>query len=677
MSWFDDKWDEFWDGARDVGKSVVKTIEQVIEHPLPTIATIALTMAGVPPPVASAMVTYANGGSIEDTIKSAVISYAAEYVGSKASDYVGAAGPTQGPYVATPVEAAIIKISSSAVGASVAGTTIALAQGKTFDQALAEGKKAAVGNLTTSIAGQATNYILGESQTLKDISKLPGGNALVRATSNALISGALGQDASASFKNSLVNSFVKSAGKAVISGIKDGGEYLQNSLAQANAARDELENNSKQQQAYIDNYNEINNSLVASSANIQQLINKANENPGTFSSNVLAANAAIALYNTEYDTKIASLAEIENNIKAAQTSYQQQLEQYNTVYQPAVTEAVDQFADLEAKNTAFVAAGLENYNKALQEYTDIYGKAPTEEDLSRITLVKALEPGQVAANIDSTDNIPRFVVTRPATKDSYPDFDVSKLPKGTELATGDDVLSGRAYYDLASNAYYVDPVFGNADIGDLLGRYFTPLSPLENAPPLPDNTVTNVDLILKDLEIAPPLPDNTVTEVDLTKPDYYLDPVTITGKRLPPDEELDFSLLDLEQAPPLPDNTVTQVDATKATDPLSSGIKIPNLNLRPTASQPSTTARVKPVATPATPATSTVTPESLLQDTLVPLPTSPTDIQYYLNMERPELAVPVVNPNAVLPTTAPDELESLLDQSAPQSLDDLLQHLRS
>jgi hypothetical protein len=635
MSWFDDQWNKLWDGVREVGKTVIKTVDQIIQHPLPTLITYALTMVGVPPPIASAAVTWANGGNAEDIAKSAAISYAADYASETASNYVGATGPSQGAYIPSVVDSAIIKIGSSAVGASVAGTTVALLQGKSFDEALTAGKNAAVNNLATSAAGKVVDYAIGDVTALQDLKKLPGGDAFARATTNALTSGILGKDASKTFQQTLANSFVKTAGKELIKNVKDYGADLQDALAEANSAKSLVDTSATQQQSYIDDYN----AKVAALNKEKEAADKAlaDFNADKTQAKVDIANSAIKSYNDKYTTTADELAKLEEKINAEKTNYEALVKDYNDKYQPAVTTAVDTFADAETKNAALVAAGLKNYNDAVQEYTDYYGKAPTEEQLSRIALdtTAALKPGEVAASTDTT--APKFTFEKPATKETHPEFDVTKLPKGMELATAADVAAGDAFYDEASNSYYVNPTFASADISDLTGK-----------------------LVLPTIEVR------------------------AQRQILPQEPELDFPLLDLTPATAPPDNTVTPVEATKPTAepakaaPLSSQISIPTLNLRPIApSTPSTPKTIQPAATPATPATPAATPENLLQDTIQPLPTNPTDIQYYLDMEKPDLAVPVARPNTALPTTAPDELESLLDQSAPQSLEELLQHLRS
>ena len=52
--------------------------QNIINNPLPIVETILLTSAGVPAPAASAAVTYANGGSVEDAAKSGAVSFAGQ-----------------------------------------------------------------------------------------------------------------------------------------------------------------------------------------------------------------------------------------------------------------------------------------------------------------------------------------------------------------------------------------------------------------------------------------------------------------------------------------------------------------------------------------------------------------------------------------------------------------------
>jgi hypothetical protein len=87
---------------------VGETVEAIADDPLPFIATIALTAAGVPPPLASAAVTAARGGSMEDV----VIAAGSTYVGGEVGKAAGASASGAG------ASATYANIAASAAGAS-------------------------------------------------------------------------------------------------------------------------------------------------------------------------------------------------------------------------------------------------------------------------------------------------------------------------------------------------------------------------------------------------------------------------------------------------------------------------------------------------------------------------------------------------------------------------------
>jgi hypothetical protein len=79
-----------------IGNAVAKVVEQAMDDPAKTIATIAAIATGNPQliPLINATATVAQGGSIEDGLKAAAISYVAAEVGAAAGGYgdqVGAA----------------------------------------------------------------------------------------------------------------------------------------------------------------------------------------------------------------------------------------------------------------------------------------------------------------------------------------------------------------------------------------------------------------------------------------------------------------------------------------------------------------------------------------------------------------------------------------------------------
>ena len=143
---------------------VGETVEAIVEDPLPVIATIALTAVGVPPPLASAAVTAARGGSMEDIVIAAGSAAAGQAVGQAASAGASSAGAS----------ATTAKIAASAAGASTATVTASLASGKSFDESLQAGLTAG------ALAGGTTGVIeygkeaLAPPETGQGIKAVPG-----------------------------------------------------------------------------------------------------------------------------------------------------------------------------------------------------------------------------------------------------------------------------------------------------------------------------------------------------------------------------------------------------------------------------------------------------------------------------------------------------------------------
>ena len=129
-----------------VTKAVEKTVEKVeqvgqniINNPLPIIETTLLTAAGVPAPAASAVVTYANGGSVEDAAKSGAVSFAGQQAGeayqpvNPSADNIDVGGgfnPATGKGdVATAAAATAPTVEKSAVSGATSGATRAALKG--------------------------------------------------------------------------------------------------------------------------------------------------------------------------------------------------------------------------------------------------------------------------------------------------------------------------------------------------------------------------------------------------------------------------------------------------------------------------------------------------------------------------------------------------------------------
>lgn len=147
-----------------VGNFVGETVEAIANDPLPFIATIALTAVGVPPYLASAAVTAARGGSMEDI----AIAAGSAYVGGKVGAEAGAAASSAG------ASASYVNIATAAAGASTAAVTANLAYGKSFEESLEAGLTA--GALSGAATGviEAGQYALAPPETGQGIKAVPG-----------------------------------------------------------------------------------------------------------------------------------------------------------------------------------------------------------------------------------------------------------------------------------------------------------------------------------------------------------------------------------------------------------------------------------------------------------------------------------------------------------------------
>ena len=151
-------------GAEKVVSGAVKTVEAIAEDPLPFIATVALISVGVPPELAAATVSAANGGDMDEIVTSA----ATAYVGGKAAEYASSSATSAGASATT------AKIGADAAGASVTTTLRELDSGKSFDEALDAGLKSAVVSGGTTAVIEGGKAALAPPETGQGIKAVPG-----------------------------------------------------------------------------------------------------------------------------------------------------------------------------------------------------------------------------------------------------------------------------------------------------------------------------------------------------------------------------------------------------------------------------------------------------------------------------------------------------------------------
>jgi hypothetical protein len=134
--------------AQTLVRTANKTVDNIIRNPLPTIEVAVLTAMGVPAPIASAAVSAANGGKLEDIALSAATAFAAAEISEMAGDeyFDKQTVESLGPQYAD--EALIRQVIASSSGTAAA---VAL-RGGSFEQVLKAGVTGAVdGYVTTAL----------------------------------------------------------------------------------------------------------------------------------------------------------------------------------------------------------------------------------------------------------------------------------------------------------------------------------------------------------------------------------------------------------------------------------------------------------------------------------------------------------------------------------------------
>jgi hypothetical protein len=156
-------------GVKKAVEQVEAVGQNIINNPLPIIETALLTAAGVPAPLASATVTYANGGSVEDAAKSGAVSFAGQQAGEAFApaaqkpdniDVGGGFNPSTGagdPTTAAAASAGQVPVQKSAVSGAASGATRALVDKKSGSDVLTG---AAVGGLAGA-GGEAASEAAG------------------------------------------------------------------------------------------------------------------------------------------------------------------------------------------------------------------------------------------------------------------------------------------------------------------------------------------------------------------------------------------------------------------------------------------------------------------------------------------------------------------------------------
>lgn len=397
---------------------VNKTVDNIIRNPLPVIETVALTWALGPEglalasettaaAVASAAVSAANGGKLENIALAAATAYAGAQVGAEATTYLP-------PGASDTLKQIVASSSGSAATAALRGGSLSSV-------------------IASGVSGAVSSYV---SEDLKTAGYTKVDNKLITNATNAATQAILkGQDVSTAIASSIAATGLQAAISGRVDQINKNNE-LGASLADKatqlaasgrtflDSVLSPLETSTKAQydQAIKDQsaYNEAKNSFDA----VYKLYNDnkaAYERDNNNTAAYEAANAAATRANELApkltalgDTMTASVQKY-NDMAGNYTTVRQQFE---TQYANPLTDLNRQVTDINAQNeslTKMTAEDYVKYNQELQANADQLARSIAGE-----AAVNAAEkfglPDKPADVIDEKATVPSTVTVTPGTQ---------------------------------------------------------------------------------------------------------------------------------------------------------------------------------------------------------------------------------------------------------------------
>ena len=519
--------------------------------------------------VLSAGVSMAQGKSLSDSLKGAVIGGVASFVGANiASSVTSSIAEAAGSAGASSISSSLANVAGSmAGGAARAGVGAALS-GQDPIEALIKGGLTA--GLTTGImegVGGFTKEIPGFSNLKEDYGDM--GVAAQRAISAGLASGILGKDVGDSVTQSLLGSFSNLAGTTFGEGIKDLSGSLRSAYDDANSVGTELQSNIDKQNEIVEKYNAQLAEAQGKQAELQEAYNQYNNynnQASSISSDVSAfadespeweLRARGRLLNTETGEFLSQeeleqrfreeankyaetvnngvpelekaktgLTEIESSLNAEKEKYAG-LEATFAEKKAALEDTVIQFQTQEEANAQVVKTAFDNALSAKTNAEKAFGSELSQAQLD--ALIKTGDPvAAVEALIQGTDGMDEAARNSVFGKLGE-GFDAAKTfaeeerakPRSSEPITPDSVEPKTDVVDELLNSEA-------PTIQDTTGLDEGPIIPANEEP-----TADVVDQLLNsgmpspDEDFVPTLPTETQTP---TGPGYYDE---ITGEFIP------------------------------------------------------------------------------------------------------------------------------------------------
>jgi hypothetical protein len=413
--------------------------------------------------VLSAGVGLAQGKSISDSLKGAVIGGVASFIGAGiASDITGSIVEAAGGASASGLTTSLAKIAGDMAGGAARGAIGAGLSGQDPIDALIKGGLTA--GLTSGVMegiGGVTNEIPG----FKDLKENFGdaGVATQRAITSALAAGVLGKDVGDAVTQSVLGSFAQGFG----SNLQDNSNRVRYAYDNINNISESLQENVDRQNSIAEDYNTKLAAAQGLQTELQEKYNKYLEySQSGYPDDIEAANALAEEINRDspkLEAQAANLKSIAASLDNAKTEYVS-LEKSFEESKVNLNKTIEEFKEQEETNANIIKQKFEDTVEAKEEAEEIFGSDLTKEQVEAIA--KTADPKLAMEDL---------IKSLEGKDEDYKKSVFDKLDEGFDKAINAS-LEGDFQYDeiqrLKGLGYTKEQVQGYLGTTEDLSRYF-------------------------------------------------------------------------------------------------------------------------------------------------------------------------------------------------------------
>jgi len=347
--------------------------------------------------VLSAGVSLAQGKSLSDSLKGAVIGGVASFVGAGiASSVTGAVAQAAADAGATSIASSIGNIAGSMAGGAARGAIGAALSGQDPIDALIKGGLTA--GLTTGVmegVNTFTNEIPGFNSLKEDYGD--AGVAAQRAITASLAAGVLGKDVGDSVKQSLLGSLAQNTGSYVGKGIQDLSGSLRSAYDSATSAGSVLDSNIAEQNRIVEEYNAKLAEAQAQQRELQSAYDQYNRYVAE--NNIPEANKYADIVNNgvpAFEEKKNGLSQIEASLNTVKEQYTG-LESAFLEKKAVLDETLLTYQTQEEKNAQIIKQAFDDTLAAKTLAEEKFGSELTQEQID--ALIKTGDPLKAAEDL--------------------------------------------------------------------------------------------------------------------------------------------------------------------------------------------------------------------------------------------------------------------------------------